>query len=295
MELKEGHNLAIMNKNKELAIVKKLTNIDDENRIILNEVGWTSRVYIVDNGKFVFKFPRGKKWQEECEHEFRILELINEYEFNVNLPLIKWIGKNTSYAGFHGVPGKSITAETIDKLSETQKREVGTQIGLFLKKLHTIDYKGKSPSSESNEIEWFQKSFFKRKRILKKHFNENELNAIEKLVTSLPQRSANLGIEEVFCHCDLGYNNILLTDNLEVGVIDFGDAGIFEKSYDFTGLEDDVMLDAAILAYGGDDVLREKVAIRRQLLPLMEMLFLIERKDQEGIIECANKMRINLG
>jgi len=283
-----------MNKNRELAIVKELTKVDDANRIALNETGWTSRVYIVDNGKIVFKFPRGKKWQEECEHEVSILKLISEYEFNVNLPLIKSVGEDVSYVGFYGVQGKSMTTEIIDKLSETQKREVGTQIGLFLKKLHSIDYKGKSPSDENNEFVWFQKTFFKRKHILKDHFNESELGTIEELVTSLPQRSANFGTEQVFCHCDLGYNNILLNDNLEVGIIDFGDAGIFEKSYDFTGLEDDVMLDAAIVAYGGDEVLREKVVIRRQLLPLMEMLFLIDRKDEKGIKKCADKMRINL-
>ncbi|MDU1889602.1 MAG: aminoglycoside phosphotransferase family protein [Dysgonomonas sp.] len=283
-----------MNKPQELAIVKKLTQIDDEHRIVLNEIGWTSRVYIVDNGKFVFKFPRGKKYKEECEHEFSILKLISEYEFNVNLPVIKWLGEDTSYAGFHGVQGKSITAKSVDKLSERQKRDVGTQIGLFLKKLHTIDYKGDSPTDESSEIESFQKSFFKKKRTLKKHFNESELDAIEELVTSLPLKSANLGTEYVFCHCDLGYNNILLTDDCKVGIIDFGDAGIFEKSYDFTGLEDDTMLDATIVAYGGDEVLREKVAIRRQLLPLMEMLFLIDRKDEEGIVQCAGRMRNNI-
>jgi aminoglycoside/choline kinase family phosphotransferase len=62
-----------------------------------------------------------------------------------------------------------------------------------------------------------------------------------------------------------------LSDNIEVGIIDFADAGTLDKSYDFVGLEDDAMLDAAILAYGGDNVLVEKVAIRRRLLPLMEM------------------------
>ena len=202
--------------------------------------------------------------------------------------------ENSSYAGFYGVQGKPMTTKTVDKLNETQKREVGAQIGLFLKNFHSIDYTGESPSNENSEIKWFQKTFFKRKRILREHFNDDELNVIEGLVTSLPQKSANLGTEQVFCHCDLGYNNILLTDNLEVGIIDFGDAGIFEKSYDFTGLEDDVMLDAAIIAYGGDDVLREKIAVRRQLLPLMEMLFLIDRKDKEGIIKCASKMQNNL-
>jgi aminoglycoside phosphotransferase (APT) family kinase protein len=280
--------------NKELAIVKKLTGVNDENRIVLNETGWTSRVYIVDNGEIVFKFPRSKKYQEEFEHELSILKLISKFEFNVKLPLIKAIGENISYAVFYGIKGNSITVEIIDKLSETQKKEVGEQIGLFLKRLHAIDYKGKSPSSESNENEWLQKSFCKRKRILRNHFNKNELDTIEELVSNLTQKSANPGMEQVFCHCDLGYSNILLTDNLEVGIIDFGDAGIFEKSYDFTGLEDDVMLDAAIIAYGGDEVLREKVAVRRQLLPLMEMLFLIDRKDHEGIIKCTDKMRINL-
>ncbi len=43
-----------MKKSKELAIVKKLTKINDENRIVVNEIGWTSRVYIVDDGEFVF-------------------------------------------------------------------------------------------------------------------------------------------------------------------------------------------------------------------------------------------------
>ena len=283
-----------MNKSKELTIVKNLTSANDENRIVLNEVGWTSRVYIVDNGEIVFKFPKGKKWHDECGHENSILKLISQNDFNVNIPLIKWEGENLSYTGFFGVKGKSITAETVEKLTEIQKRKVGEQIGLFLKKLHTIDYKGKSPNNESDVIEWFQKSLNKRKRILEEHFDKNELDTIKELVTSFPQKSAKLGTEQVFCHCDLGYNNILLTDNLEVGIIDFGDAGIYEKSHDFTGLEDDIILDAAIKAYGGDKVLREKVEIRRQLLPLMEMLFLIDRKDDEGVKESASKMSNNL-
>lgn len=281
-------------KNKELSIVKELTNINDENRIVLNEIGWTSRVYIVDNGKLVFKFLKDEKYQEELEHEINILKLIGKYEFNVRIPLINRIGKDNAYMSFYGMEGESMTTEAVNKLSEAQKKKIGTQIGLFLKKLHTIDYKGKSPSDENSIIEWFQKSFSKRKRMLKKYFDEKELGFIEKLVTGLPQKSAALGIEQVFSHGDLGYNNILLTANFEVGIIDFGDAGNLDKSYDFMGIEDDVILDAAILSYGGDDVLREKVKIRRQLLPLMEMLFLFDRKEKEEIKKCADRMRIHI-
>lgn len=283
-----------MNKDKELAIIKIQTNIEDEKRIVLNEIGWTSRVYIVDNGKFVFKFPRGKKWKKECKHEFNILKFIRDYEFNVNVPLIKYVGESSSYAVLHGVQGRLVTTELVNQWDETQKRNAGKQIGLFLKKLHSIDYNGNSPNNENDIIEWVRESFNKRKSKLKKYFNENEIGIIEELLTSLPKKLEQLGIKEVFCHGDLGYHNILISDNFEVGIIDFGDAGILDKSYDFTGLEDDTILDAAITAYEGDEVLREKVAIRRHVLPLMEMLFLIDRNDQEGIIKSAAKMRANL-
>jgi len=283
-----------MRKIKELAIVKELASITDENRISLNEIGWTSRVYIVDNGEFVFKFLKNKKYKEELEHEINILKLIQKHEFCVCIPSISIVGEGNTYIGCRGITGKSMTTKIISEFSEEQKRKIGAQIGLFLKKLHLIEYKGKSPSTENSIMEWFQESFSKRKRTLKKYFNEKELGFIEKLVASLPQRSAKLGIEEVFCHGDLGYNNILLTNDLEVGVIDFGDAGNLDKSYDFIGIEDDVILDSAIIAYGDDDVLREKVAIRRQLLPLMEMLFLIDRKEKEEIRKHINTIRNNI-
>ena len=100
-----------MKKSRELAIVKERTNINDENRIALNEIGWTSRVYIVDNGRFVFKFLKSKKYQEELGHEINILKLIKDYVFNVNIPLINWLREDNAYVGFYGMNGKSITTE----------------------------------------------------------------------------------------------------------------------------------------------------------------------------------------
>jgi aminoglycoside phosphotransferase (APT) family kinase protein len=279
---------------KELKIVKALTKVSDENHIVLNDIGWTSRVYIVDGGDYVFKFLKNNMYQEELEHEINILKLIKNHEFKVHIPFICWVGEDSAYLGFRGVKGKSMTTKIVNDLSEAQKRNVGTQIGLFIKKLHAIDYKGTSPNSENHVIEELVESYRKRKRTLKKYFNENELASIDKLVTDFPEKSANYGIEEVFSHGDLGYNNIVLSNHLEVGVIDFGDACMLDKSYDFIGLEDDVILEAAISAYGGDSVLKEKISIRRQLLPLMEMLFLMDRKATEEIEKCAGKMRENI-
>jgi hypothetical protein len=74
-----------MKKSKELVIVKELTGITDEKHIFLNEIGWTSRVYIVNNGEFVLKFLKSKKYKEEFEHEINILKLLN------NHPQRRWI------------------------------------------------------------------------------------------------------------------------------------------------------------------------------------------------------------
>lgn len=61
----------------ELKIVKRLARVD-ENRIEVNETGWTSRFYIIDCGRIVFKFPRNAEFQEECKQEIATLKLIKE-------------------------------------------------------------------------------------------------------------------------------------------------------------------------------------------------------------------------
>ena len=69
-------------KKDEFEIVKRLTGINDESRIEINEIGWTSRVYIIDGGKIVFKFPRNAKFREDCKQEVIALKLIKEQKFS---------------------------------------------------------------------------------------------------------------------------------------------------------------------------------------------------------------------
>lgn len=77
-----------------MAIVKEIANIDDESDIVLNEVGWTSRVYIVNNGEIVVKFLKNLKNQEEFTHEIDILKLIKTRKFNISIPLIATTGSD---------------------------------------------------------------------------------------------------------------------------------------------------------------------------------------------------------
>jgi len=84
----------------ELEIVKRLTGVNDESRIEINEVGWTSRAYIVDGGKIVFKFPRNTKFRENCKSEIAALRLIKGQQFNLRVPVLNWTAEDASYFGF---------------------------------------------------------------------------------------------------------------------------------------------------------------------------------------------------
>lgn len=57
-------------------------------------------------------------------------------------------------------------------------------------------------------------------------------------------RIKELGKDIVFCHGDFGYNNILLDKDLSAGVIDFGDAGLNDRSIDFVDFDDETVLNA---------------------------------------------------
>ena len=84
----------MFSKNDELEIVKRLSGVSDEGRININEIGWTSRVYIIDGGKIVFKFPRSAKFRNECRHEIVALKLLKGQKFNLSVPLLNWTTKS---------------------------------------------------------------------------------------------------------------------------------------------------------------------------------------------------------
>jgi hypothetical protein len=138
-----------MTKQEELKTIKQLTGASRK-QIRLIETGWTSRIYLVDDGCMVFKFPRNKKEQENFDHEIKVLKIIREHHFNLKTPIIKWCGEHNEYIGFYGVPGVPLTPETLNLLDDKQKETLGRQIGIFLKQLHRSDFEGKSFDKATN-------------------------------------------------------------------------------------------------------------------------------------------------
>ena len=288
----------MLDEKDELEIVKGLTGANDESRIEKNEIGWTSRAYIIDGGKIVFKFPRNKKFREECKREVAALKLIREQKFDLNVPVLNWTTEDNTYFGFYGVCGKPLR-EVIGDLSDEQKIEFGTQIGDFLRQLHGINDCGdvKAQTLEEQALE-YQNWYREGRDLLTQYFSEPELAKIDDFFDHEVPASMVGTSELVFCHGDLDYNNTLIDNNKHVGVIDFGDAGLYDRSQDFRGMDDEVLLESMMKAYGSDEVISKTAAeTTSKMIDVLNLIYCIENNYIDGVdnIEnCLKQVRIKI-
>ena len=287
-----------LHRNDELEIVKKLTGVNDESRIEINEIGWTSRAYIVDGGRIVFKFPRNAKFREECKNEIVALKLIKEQKFCLRVPVLNWTTEDNFYFGFYGVEGKPLR-EVIGDLNKTQKIEIGTQIGEFLRQLHEIKTCGdmRAQTLEEQALE-YQNWYRKGRGLLIKFFSEAELKRIDDFFTHKVSKSM-IGTDKlVFCHGDLDYNNTLIDSENRVGIIDFGDAGLYDKSQDFRGMDDEILLDTMMKTYGGAEVISKAAAkTTSKMIDILNLIYCIENNYIDGVdnIEnCLKQVRLKI-
>ncbi len=276
---------------KEKKFVKDLLHLDDISRITYVDSGWTSRVYVVDDGRFVAKFPRNEITKKEYIQEIAILKVIDEINSNVLVPEIYLTHANNDYLIYKGIVGKAL--DTLpQEMDDTLQQKVGTDLGNFLKQLHSIELPGGSIITVEDEITQFQQKYEASKSVLDNELSNDEKNALQTLVyLTLPNELKKIGYDKALCHGDLGYWNMILNDNHQIGIIDFGDIGYWDRSKDFIGMEGSVMLDAALAVYGDDTKLRQKIALRKRVLSFLDLPFYIGKKDKEGINKTVQKIK----
>lgn len=276
----------------ELEIVKELSRVSDETRIAVSETGWTSRVYVVDGGKIVFKFPRNEEFREDCGKEIAVLEVLKKHRFDVKVPVLNWTTEDNRYFGFYGVEGKPLKC-VIDILSDKEKRDIGTQLGGFLKQLHRVtDCRSISAQTLEEQAADYTDMYHAGRIALEAFLGESELEAIDDFFTHKVAECMTGTGELVFCHGDLDYNNTLVDDAKRVGVIDFGDAGLYDRSQDFRGMEDQTLRLAMMEAYGrGEIISLEASEATAKMIDVLNLLYLTKSKSTKERDECIERIR----
>ena len=270
---------------EEAQLVSNLTGVAKTD-IAFSDNGFLSRGYIIENGRIVFKF---KKWPEiTYKNEIKILNFVNSLNLNVNLQKVGWVSKDDSYLGIYGIIGDCLKGLT---LSDEQCKDYGAQIGNFLKKLHETDFKEAEAFPIKREITAWQERYERSKDILSEYFNPKEIKKMDNFIyTILPKELLALGEKLVFSHGDLGLGNIFVDKNGKVGIIDFSESVYLDESADFMDMEDDKLLKEALDAYGADNILRQKVALRRIVHPMF-IIGTYRDRSKDQIMYFVSKLR----
>ena len=276
----------------EIEIVKHLSGVSDESRIAVSEIGWTSRTYLVDSGRIVFKFPRTQEFRSECEQEIAVLETLKRHSFNVRTPILEWTTQDNAYFGFYGVEGKPLK-ESIHTLSAEKKAAIGTQLGGFLKQLHSIsDYGEVRSQTPDEQVTEYTEMYQADRGLLEPFFSESELEVLDDFFArDVVHCMAGTG-ELVFCHGDLDCNNVLVDDENRVGVIDFGDAGLYDRSQDFRAMDDPVLRSAMMEAYGGGEIINlEAAEATANMIDILNLPYIIKNRGTAERNECVKRIR----
>ncbi|MCL2621883.1 MAG: hypothetical protein FWD32_02515, partial [Firmicutes bacterium] len=153
---------------QEIALVSKITGVEPR-RIELNQGGLQCRVYIINDGQIVFKFPRkNSKGQHSVRFdvEKKVVGIVNQLPQTVSLPKVLYESNNDSYLGFTGVKGENLK---YGKLSKIQAVSVGKQVANFIKQLHIYSSQNRNLTVPiyglESQIEiwlgWYNKEIFK--------------------------------------------------------------------------------------------------------------------------------------
>ena len=270
--------------NEELQIVSNLTGVAPE-KIKFSDDGFLSRGYVIGSGRIVFKFKRNP--DVSYKNEIKMLNFVNSLNLNVNLQKVGWTSEDDSYLGIYGVIGRSL--ESIE-LTDDDRKNYGKQIGSFLQKLHSVEYQDAEKLSVNEEIQAWQERFEKSKDSLSHYFKDEEIEKMNNFVYfTAPARLSSLGENMVFSHGDLGMGNIFVDDNGKIGIIDFSESIYLDEAADFMDIEDDELCKEILGSYNADDILKEKVVIRRTFRPMFVIGTYSNRPENE-IMRFVNKI-----
>lgn len=194
---------------------------------------------IILDDKFVFRFPRDKKYLAVLKNEILLLEYLKD-KVGVPVPRYAYVAKDKSFAGYSLIPGIQLKKKVFDSLPKEIKNLLAKQIADFLSSLHKISYE----DAKKCNVTIFN---------TKKHYTELVSNA-KKYIFPRVSKKDQLLIDDylkefknylkfpkkVLTHNDLYSKHILLSKNKKYisGIIDFSDRRIDDPARDFAEMWD---------------------------------------------------------
>ena len=147
--------------------------------IAFTDEGWDSRVYIVNHGAAVFKFPRSPQTAEQYRYEIAALQVLEDLDSPVRTPRVRWEGPDLAYFGYEGVIGEPLSTRIASFDAET-KSLVGDLLGRFLKALHAVKLSDARTTDVEAEISNYDEKYRLAKPALVGAFSESEVDGIER-------------------------------------------------------------------------------------------------------------------
>ena len=180
-------------------------------------------------------------------------------------------------------------------MSKTNCKEIGKQLGVFLKKLHGVKNINSNFCSLEMEIKAWQSRVKDVESFINKTFSSEEQKILNKLIFEyMPHKLKSLGENLVYSHGDLGDGNIFIDDNYHVGVIDFNESGLLDEAADFMDISDNMIVNEMLISYGANNSLKEKVNLRRDIRPIIVLKPYLTRNNPDVIDNLVKLIRKSL-
>ena len=245
-----------MNLKLEIDTVIKLTGASKP-QIKLHNDGYNSRAYVIDDGKYVVKFPKFNCVNYKTEAQF--LNFINTQNTSINMQKVKHLSSDNRIIAFYGIKGTPLSM--LKNLSLEQQNNIGKQLAIFIRQLHSLELT--LPVKKlSHEIDNYKKTYLECADFFSKHLTIKEKSILDILVNEyIPKKRLGLGEKLVLCHGDIWDTNILIDASGKVGLIDCANATIADEATDFC-LYNKTLRNLLLDHYRANDALRQKVEFK---------------------------------